>query len=537
MSADKYAEVRNAALSGDSPTTRMIEKALAAEDELDNIGQDEAAPHTDLIVHVGKLGKYYPLTAEGIDLSYAMHKEGAETYLIGTCGVPFARAKAILKHRQHPCVDTVACEPGDRAVFRRPDGEKVANTYVKSACIPKQGDWPKIFTLLLILTNAITDGGAGIRWLFNWMAAKYQRPGTISGTSVTFTGHQGDGKSAPGEFLKFLLGERNCVTVVGANLNSGFNSIIASKLFAVVNEATQPKQDTYTMSEKLKAWHTEKTIVMNMKGIPEIELPNRLSFWITSNLPLPVKVEENDRRYTIFAVPKSVSSPEHTAFVDSMFDKEAMAPTAETLEELSALAYDLQHWPVDWKLARSVFKNEDRDSAAAANRNGLQAFFAEVKDTNGLAVMEWVRRYQGTRECKDDDAWTAFTDSGLLKTEAVFRAYTTFVVAGHFAQRGPTAVNRFSAAWKKEFGDRWPVSQESTGLRLSYITGLPLTSAAPTAEELEATKLALGRASPAELALALAGNSNDPALARATTEALLATLRTAYKANGELFKT
>jgi hypothetical protein len=126
---------------------------------------------------------------------YYFRKNGqweAASPLSATAAKKFLRSRGrsgsnmanVIGHDLLPIATSVDCSPGKPVLFEQ-GGSLVLNSYQPPDLIAEAGEYPRIKAIIEVLTAGDSGGG---EWLFNWMAAKYQRPGRPSGTAPVVSG-------------------------------------------------------------------------------------------------------------------------------------------------------------------------------------------------------------------------------------------------------------------------------------------------------------------------------------------------------------
>jgi hypothetical protein len=314
-----------------------------------------------------------------------------------------------------PLAHGIDCAPGEGAVFER-DGRLVVNSYRPPRIRPRPGEWPRIRTIVEVVTD---HDPAGYAWLVNWMAAKYQNPGARSMTAPVFQGAQGVGKTKLGLILAALLGEENTASISQADLESQFNGHYVGKLFVIADEVVNQDNIRDTASV-LKKYVTDPRIIMNVKNLPQCEVANRMSWWFTSNSITPVRVEgPNDRRYTVFAA-LNPPAADYKAMLEGIHRPDG-GFTEDFEQEMAAFADALAKHQVDRALATRPLLNAARDALIDAGRTSAELFLAEVVQ-HGIAAT--VKEFQGTSSYTPALRWD-FGDDGVA-IDAVYGAYRKF---------------------------------------------------------------------------------------------------------------
>jgi hypothetical protein len=140
-------------------------------------------------------------------------------------------------------------------------------------------------------------------YILNHFAHIMQFPNKRMGTALVFISKEGSGKNIFLDFLcDFVFGEKVSVSISDiSKVTEKFNSIIANRLFTVLNECGQVNSSEYnTTWEKMKTLITEKRYDMEKKFSDPISIPNYNNMVFLSNNPNPIKMGGGNRRYSVF---------------------------------------------------------------------------------------------------------------------------------------------------------------------------------------------------------------------------------------------
>lgn len=132
------------------------------------------------------------------------------------------------------------------------------------------------------------------KWVIQWMAYPLQNLGAKMTTFLHLFGPPGSGKQAVAAPLMKIYGG-NSIIVGKTQLSSDFNSIYKHKQFINIDEI-HSGSDNDKINNKLKMLITGETMIVNTKGDPEYEVPNKANFLSTSNYPDSIKFDDDDRR-------------------------------------------------------------------------------------------------------------------------------------------------------------------------------------------------------------------------------------------------
>lgn len=378
-------------------------------------------------------------------LNTPVGREGIAHYL-SSVGVDRETAKTLLGERQYLHVVGTDNRAGHPEIWRDAEGNAWVNTWVPPALEPATapGPWPRIETILDWLVG---HDAAALEWVVHWLAYKVQNPEVVPKIAVVFCTVPGAGKGTLFRVIQHMLGERNTATLERGALESRFNARWADKLFVLADEV-MTSDNHRDVSERLKILIDSPYIELEGKGQNQREVRNRLA-WIfaTNDKVTPIKVDESDRRYSVFAN-FDLLTDEYKALVQGCYDK-LKNPTPEFLEEIRHFWSDLLALDVDLGLLARPFENEARAELIGANKPSHELFFQEVVESG---IDQWVNA------AKNDDMAGVFRhayewelvnpvtrEKDIVATRALYRCYEVFC---RQAGRKPLALNKFGVALK-----------------------------------------------------------------------------------------
>jgi hypothetical protein len=163
---------------------------------------------------------------------------------------------------------------------------------------PVEGDWPTIRAHLLTVICAGNE--AHFDWLIGWLAYIVQFPEGPAEVAVVLRGLKGIGKGMLGQILMRIFRHHAVHISNGKHLVGHFNAHLADVLFLFVDEA-------FWAGDKagegvLKTLITEKTLMIEPKGVNAFPMPNRLKLVIATNEDWAVPASADERRYLMLDV-------------------------------------------------------------------------------------------------------------------------------------------------------------------------------------------------------------------------------------------
>jgi len=146
-------------------------------------------------------------------------------------------------------------------------------------------------------------------YLINYIADIFQNPQVLPEVSCVLTGSKGVGKDLLIDYLEKIIDiEYITRTQKFNNLFGNFNSALKNKLIISINEVSG--KDGYNLKEELKNFITEKTIIINEKGLKPYKLRNYSRLFMFCNNDNPIEVTEDNRRFFVVKTGEK-QSPEY----------------------------------------------------------------------------------------------------------------------------------------------------------------------------------------------------------------------------------
>ena len=141
---------------------------------------------------------------------------------------------------------------------------------------------------------------AHYHWLLGWLAYCVQYPGRQAEVAVVLRGLKGTGKGMVGQMLMRIFHNHSLHIANSKHLVGNFNAHLVDALFLFLDEAfwagDKPGEGT------LKALITERTIMIEPKGVNSFQMPNRLKILMASNSEWVVPASPDERRYFVLVV-------------------------------------------------------------------------------------------------------------------------------------------------------------------------------------------------------------------------------------------
>lgn len=215
-----------------------------------------------------------------------------------------------------------------------------------------------------LLDYAFLHDSESRTWFEQWCAYPIQHPGFKLYTAVLFYGvQQGTGKSLVGLTLARLYGD-NASLITRADLKSTYTDWAKNKQFVVVEEVTG--SDKRHEADHLKNLITREKLNINIKYQPGYTIRDCINYFMTSQHPDALFLENSDRRFFVHEMPRKPAPSSFYAAYDAWyrsdkvgallhylqngvvldgFNPRAPAHTTKSKEDMIELSYsDLDFW-------------------------------------------------------------------------------------------------------------------------------------------------------------------------------------------------
>jgi hypothetical protein len=217
-----------------------------------------------------------------------------------------SRGKFWLDSERRTEHDAIAFQPAapEVTITKDKDGRpyRTLNTFSRFACIPDFDDSESKCGLFLEhLYFNICGGNDGLyEYVLDWMASGVQHPGNPGRTALSMRGVPGAGKGAFAQYYGRIFGQHFLHATQRDHVTGKFNGHQAGKLVIFVDEALYA--EFAADAQILKTMITEKTKLMELKGIDAIPVDNFARYIFATNAEHPLRIEFNDRRYVAIYV-------------------------------------------------------------------------------------------------------------------------------------------------------------------------------------------------------------------------------------------
>lgn len=218
---------------------------------------------------------------------------------------------------------------------------------------------------------------AAQEWVRCWVASLFQHPGRRANSAIVLRSkHQGVGKSLIFERLLRKLMGRYSFKVDNKTLTSDkpWNEWQARRFYIVGEELSCGR----SKASELKDWITGETVVIEQRGRDTREEPNLTSWVFLTNDPLPLPLEEADRRFAVLETPPPFGATKDNPGGDPDF-YDAVVREVEGRGAAAFLHYLLNYEiPKDFRPHR-VPKTRAKERLIHGVRDSVQGFLTEFQ--------------------------------------------------------------------------------------------------------------------------------------------------------------
>ena len=211
------------------------------------------------------------------------------------------RGVAWLAHDNRSEFDGVDFRPGAPRIIEisRLDGavHRVVNLYSGFTVEPDMVDGEEKCSLYLahLRENVCASDDELYNYVLDWEASGVQQPGDPGRTSLSLRGEPGDGKGTVAVGYGGLFGCHFLHVTHREQVTSRFNKISAQACFIFVDEAMFAGNPAD--AQILKTLISEKTKILEPKGIDAFQVNNYARYIFATNDEHPLRIDHNDRRY------------------------------------------------------------------------------------------------------------------------------------------------------------------------------------------------------------------------------------------------
>lgn len=149
-------------------------------------------------------------------------------------------------------------------------------------------------------------------WVISWISYIFKYPTNKTKTAIILIGKQGDGKNTFCNIICHLLGKYANSNCNIDNITGHKNNSILNKKLIICNEVEEKgRKDSKTASLKKLITEKQGDIDGNYQKEVATNVENVANLIILSNSEIPIKIEQDDRRYLVLKVSDEVRNDNH----------------------------------------------------------------------------------------------------------------------------------------------------------------------------------------------------------------------------------
>jgi hypothetical protein len=309
-------------------------------------------------------------------------------------------------------------------------GKLYFNTYKRSNFMiladkeqEENKDYSSFFPAIENLLRHICITEELYNYVLKWYAWKVQHPSIKLSTALIFQSEQGTGKSFFQEIIIQTIFGHLWTSINQENIEDKYNLYMFETLLVNIEEAIN--DDTKEkISQKLKNLVSDNTISIRKMNNDPFTVMCFANLTMNTNTHKPIKIENNDRRYTIIG------------YQNKKIDKTIIQAVLDNKDyEIKAFYYYLKTLKVDYLEVGTALKTEAKENIRKYNMNSLENFFDEF-DFN-----------------KFKDSQFILTEGAYYETHLFYQLYIAFCIENGY--KNTFSRNKFTMELKqKGFSDK-----------------------------------------------------------------------------------
>lgn len=291
----------------------------------------------------------------------------------------------------------------------------------------KKGDWTLL--RLHIYENVCSKNDEWFQYFMGWLARMIQEPASPGEVAIALRGGKGTGKSILFEAIGKLIGQHFLHISSSRHLVGNFNAHLQDTLLLFSDEAFWAADKAGEST--LKALITEKTILIEPKGVNAYSAPNYLHIVMASNADWVVPFSKDERRFFVLDV--SDARQGDTAYFGAI--------VAQLKDGgYQAMLYDLLHWDISNFNVRKI-----PETSAMREQKTLSLDATTKWILDRLVLGQWLTyRNNEFQDSPHKDLWT-----GPFRTKDIQDEYITDV--GNYGDGSRRDKTKLGIAIKKIF--------------------------------------------------------------------------------------
>jgi len=227
----------------------------------------------------------------------------------------------------------------------------------------------KFPNIKLLILHLCGGDEKGYQFVIKYLAFVLQNPTEKLPSSILFYGTSGIGKGRLRHWiLNNIWGENNIKEIDQGSLEQIWGDYLVGARWVIANEIVfNPKSQT-KISQKVKNHSTDPRITVNLKGRDQQDIANFSHWLFFADQEHPLKIEEQDRRFTVFKQPRPINKD-----ITNNLGKD------ETLHnELKDFVSYLRTVDVKFQDVQMPYENDSRKELISMNKDTVDQFLEEL---------------------------------------------------------------------------------------------------------------------------------------------------------------
>jgi hypothetical protein len=222
-------------------------------------------------------------------------------------------------------------------------------------------------TILKVMSHALGGDAEVVEHFVNWLAFIVQKRDRTR-TAWVLHGTQGTGKGIlTSSILRPLFGTHTATRRM-EEFNERYNHFMEGSFLVFVDEVqTKALQNERGVMAKLKNFITEATVPIRAMYANAVEAMNRTNWIFMSNMPDPVSIDKEDRRFNV-----GKYQPDKLVITNVEVD--------QIEKELQAFYNYLVNYPLDEDKAGTVLQSVDRDTMISLSESSVDTATSALLD-------------------------------------------------------------------------------------------------------------------------------------------------------------
>jgi len=269
-------------------------------------------------------------------------------------------------------IDNLGYKPMNEMIFEE-NNKFLFNMYSVSELSSKKDyadkDWNLIKELIM---NLVSNNKNEFHYFTCWLAWQIKNPLRRLPTSIILQGEQGTGKTKFCELVLKNIFDRNFCEIGQADINKEYNDFIVGKQLIVANEVIH-NDNKFLVPDKLKNYVTDEYLSINRKFKDTIYVKNYSQWIFVTNNDMPLKIDKDDRRYSIF---KSKKLKDGFKLIKELLN--------DLDNQLEGFIYYLNNLDIEYEFVATPLMNDAKEDLIKLSQNSVEEFVEHIKEIGGI---------------------------------------------------------------------------------------------------------------------------------------------------------